>query len=130
MKKKTVFDFRTIKSFDDACKKSGIDPKALPDVSMISEEFRKAVIAAYKLFIIFKSINDGWDADFTNPDQIKYFPWLGVNPAGSGFDFSGSDCDCGYAGAGVGSRLCTDTSEKALYISEQFREEYADFFLK
>ena len=28
MKKKTVFDFRTIKSFDDACKKSGIDPKA------------------------------------------------------------------------------------------------------
>ena len=130
MKKKTVFDFRTIKSFDDACKKLGIDPKALPDVSMISEEFRKAVIAAYKLFIIFKSINDGWDADFTNPDQIKYFPWLGVNPAGSGFDFSNSNYHYDYTITTVGSRLCTDTSEKALYISEQFREEYADFFLK
>lgn len=130
MKKKTVFNFKTIKSFDDACKKLGIDPKALPDVSMISEEFRKALIAAYKLFIIFKSINDGWDADFTNSHQVKYFPWLRVNSAGSGFGFSGSAYSYGSACASVGSRLCTDTSEKAIYISEQFREEYADFFLK
>ena len=130
MKKKTVFNFKTIKSFDDACKKLGIDPKALPDVSMISEEFRKALIAAYKLFIIFKSINDGWDADFTNSHQVKYFPWLRVNSAGSGFGFSYSLYYYDYSDTCVGSRLCTDTSEKAIYISEQFREEYADFFLK
>lgn len=30
--KTPVFDFRTIKSFEDACAKEKIDPTALPDV--------------------------------------------------------------------------------------------------
>ena len=126
---KTKFDFKTIKSFEDACKKEGIDPSALPDVSMIPEEFHKAIIGCYKLFIIFKAINNDWIADYTNPNQVKYFPWLKVNSAGSGFGFSGSHYGCVGTVACVGSRLCTDTSEKAIYIGKQFCEEYADFFL-
>jgi hypothetical protein len=124
------FNFRTIKSFEDACKKEKVDPEKLPDVSMIPEEFRKAIIAVYKLFIIFKAINNDWIVDFTNFSQIKYYPWLRVNSSGSGFDFSASLYHYGYAAALVGSRLCTDTSEKAIYISKQFGEEYAKFFLK
>ncbi len=123
------FDYKTIKSFEDACKKENIDPTSLPDVSMIPEELRKAIIAVYKLFIIFKAINNGWIADFTNKNQWKYFPWLRVNSSGSGFDFSDSPYDCDYARTTVGSRLCTDTSDKAEYIGEQFREEYGEFLL-
>ncbi len=123
------FDYKTIKSFEDACKKENIDPTALPDVSMIPEVLREAVIAVYKLFIIFKAINNGWVADFTNRNQWKYFPWLKVNSAGSRFGFSDSDYYFDYTRTIVGSRLCTDTSEKAGYIGEQFHEEYGKFFL-
>ena len=124
------FDFRTIKSFEDACKKENLDPNALPDVSMIPEEFHRPLIAVYKLFIIYKAINNGWIADFTNHSQYKYYPWLPV--LSSGFGFSLSNCDYDYTVTGVGSRLCTYSSETAVYIGEQFGvlgEEYKDFLL-
>lgn len=129
--KKSDFDYRTIKTVEDAFKKEGINPEALPDVSAILEEFRKPLLAAYKLFIVFKAINNGWIADFTNWNQFKYFPWFRVNSAGSGFDFSFSSYLCGFGrtGTAVGSRLCTDTSEKALYIAETFSDLYVDLFL-
>lgn len=130
MKKKTTFDFKSIKSFEDACSKTGLNPSDLPDVSNIPERFRKYLIAAYKLAVIFEAINDEWEADFTNLNQMKYFPWMRVNSAGSGFAFSLSSYHYAYTHTNVGSRLCTNTRKKALYIGKQFAEEYADFFLK
>jgi len=126
-KKTPVFDFRTIKSFEDACAKENIDPTALPDVSMIPEDMRKPIINAYKLLIIFKAINNGWRPDWSNSSQWKYYPWYGV--LSSGFGFSVSYYDYGITRTIVGSRLCTDTSEKALYIAEQFKTEYQEYFL-
>ena len=125
--KTPVFDFRTIKTFEDACTKENIDPTALPDVSMIPKEFRKPIINAYKLLIIFKAINDGWRPDWSKLSQYKYFPWYRVLSSGFGFSYSGYLC--AYSHTCVGSRLCTDTSEKALYIAEQFKAEYQEFFL-
>jgi hypothetical protein len=124
---KECFDFRTIKSFEDACGHLGIDPLKLPDVSALSEEFSKPIIAYYKLIIIFKAINNGWEPDWSNSDQYKYFPWLSV--LSSGFGFSRSRCVYGCTDAVVGSRLCTDTSEKSRYIANQFESEYKDFLL-
>jgi hypothetical protein len=119
------FDFRTIKTFEDACKKLNIDPNQLPNVPY--DEFHKPIIAAYKLMIIYKAINNSWVPDWNNYDQYKYFPWFGV--LSSGFGFS---CSCyyyDYARTTVGSRLCTDTSEKAIYIAKQFEAEYREYFL-
>lgn len=121
------FDFRTIKSFEDACTKLGIDPKQLPDVSNIPEEFAKPIIAGYKLMVIYKAINNGRKADWSNHNQYKYYPWFEV--LSSGFGFSYSYYFCVYSFAGVGSRLCTDTSEKAMYIAKQFEAEYKDYLL-
>ena len=124
------FDFRTINSFEAACKKENLDPNALPDVSMIPEEFRRALVGVYKLFIIFKAINNGWIADYTDPNQNKFYPWLSV--LSSGFGFSASYYACDGTDANVGSRLCTYSSETAFYIGEKFGvlgEEYKDFFL-
>ena len=122
-----VFDYKTIKTFEDACKKLGIDPLKLPEVAFIPEEFQKPIIAAYKLMIIFKAINNGWVPDWNNWDQYKYYPWFRV--LSSGFGFGHSDYDYGHSDTFAGSRLCTDTSEKALYIAEQFKAEYVDYFL-
>jgi hypothetical protein len=126
-KKVLKFDFRTIKTFEDACKKAGMDPTALPNLSSIPEEFRKPIIAAYKLMTIYKAINNGWRPDWNNWSQYKYYPWYEVSS--SGFGFSDSSYYCVHAITYVGSRLCTDSSEKALYIAEQFKAEYQDYFL-
>jgi hypothetical protein len=121
------FDFRAIKTFEDACAKENIDPQQLPDVSGIPEEFAKPIVANYKLLIIFKAINNGWRPDWSKSSQGKYYPWYRV--LSSGFGFSASLYLCVGTATTVGSRLCTDTSEKALYVAEQFQEEYKEYFL-
>ena len=127
VKPSTVFDYKTIKTFEDACKKLDLDPTKLPETSGILEEFAKPIIAAYKLMIIYKAINDGWKPDWSNRDQYKYYPWFEV--LSSGFGFSAASFGYVLAFAYVGSRLCTDTSQKAIYIGEQFAAEYKDYFL-
>ena len=126
-KKLKDFDYKTIKTFEDACKKENVNPKDLPIVDHLLPEFRKPLIAAYKLFIIFKAINDGWEADYTNANQYKYFPWSRVLTSGVGFAHSHYACACTRADVGV--RLCTNTPEKALYIAEQFADIRADYLL-
>jgi len=118
------FDFRTIKSFENACKKENVDPEKLPDVSMIPEIDRKALISTYKLFVIFRAINNGWIANFKNWDQVKYYPWLSVQSSSSRFDYAHSDFDFTITHSPVGLRLCTNSSEKAIYIAKTFSEEY------
>lgn len=121
------FDFRTIKTFEDACKQVRITTK-LPDVSgLMDDDLRKPVIAAYKLMVVYKAINNGWRPDWSNYNQWKYFPWYSV--LSSGFGFSASDYVYDHSGTGVGSRLCTDSREKALYIAEQFEDLYREYFL-
>lgn len=132
MEKKTTkkyFDFRTIKSFEDACKHLGIEAK-LPDVSWMLPEFQSGVIGAYKLFVIFKAINNGWRPDWSTTNQRKYFPWLWVSS--SGFGFAASHYDYSTSSTNCSSRLCTDSEEKARYIADTFGvegSEYKEFFL-
>ena len=121
------FDFKTIKTFSDACKKLKLNPKKLPDVSLIPEEFKKAIIAAYKLMIIYKAINNGWQPDWANRNQYKYYPWFEV--WSSGFGFSHTYYHFTNTTTNVGSRLCTDMPEKALFVARQFESEYADYML-
>jgi hypothetical protein len=121
------FDYTTIKSFEDACEKLGMDPTKLPDVSGIPEEFVKPIIANYKLHIVYKAINNGWKPDWSNWNQYKYFPWYRV--LSSGFGFSHADYHCDYSFTCVGSRLCTGSSVKAMYIAEQFKDLYKDYSL-
>jgi len=127
--KKTAkgFDYKTIKTFEDACKKLGIDPSKLPDVSNLLEEVAKPIIAYYKLLIIYKAINNGWMPNWDNSNQLKYYPWYWV--LSSGFGFSHSTYGFTLASPVVGSRLCTDISDKALHIAKQFEAEYRDYLL-
>jgi hypothetical protein len=126
-KSNAVFDYRTIKTVDDAFKKCGYDPKTLPEVSMLPEKQRAQIITYYLLAIIFEAINDGWEPDFSNLNEARYFPWPWV--LSSGFGFSDSDYLYGLASARVGSRLCTNSSEKAIYILEQFPDLWKNWLL-
>lgn len=125
--KKDQFDYQTIKSFEDACKRLGIDFEHLPYLSKVPEEFHKPILAYYKLVIIFKAINNGWKPNWGNYNEYKYYPWYYV--LSSGFGFDDSYYNCTTTGTTVGSRLCTDTSEKAIYIAKQFEDLYKDYIL-
>jgi hypothetical protein len=94
-KKIKKFDFRTIKTVEDAFKKCGYDPTKLPDVSGIPEKFGAALTTAFTLMVVFEAINNGWEPDFSNQKQPRFYPWAWV--LSSGFGFSGSDCDCAFS---------------------------------
>jgi len=120
------YDFRSIKTFEDACRKIRVTP-ALPTLLNGCQELMKATIAAYKLMVIFQAINDGWIPDWSNTNQAKWNPWFWVLPSGSGFSYSLTHYL--YVSTYAGSRLCTDTGDKCRYIAEQFEAEYKDLFL-
>ena len=122
--KKIKYD--DIKTFDDACQAMGTTEQEFND------RFEKLGLSNDTLFyeklkIVVKAINGGWTPDWSNSNQYKYYPWFAV--LGSGVGFSNSHYVCSPATTYVGSRLCTDTSEKALYVAEQFGTEYKEYFL-
>jgi len=120
------YDFRSIKTFEDACRKIRVTP-ALPTLLNGCQELMKATIAAYKLMVIFQAINDGWIPDWSNTNQAKWYPYFRVLPSGSGFSHSYSylSYGCTYAG----SRLCFESSDKAKYAAEQFADLYTQYLL-
>lgn len=124
--------YTEIKSFEDACKATGNDPKALPDFSMIPEKHRKALLSHFMLLIIVMAINEGWEPDWNDDYQRKFYPWLEVEASeehkgGSGLSLDG----VGFWNAftHVGSRLCYESRKKAEYAFDTFKDLYESYFL-
>ena len=122
-----------LKTFEDACKVEGLDPKkVIPDFSCYPKKDRKAMIAHAKLVIIVRAANrlanggKEWKPDFDNSSQWKYHAWL-VKRGSSGFLF-GDDVDW-RSGSHVGSRLCFISSEVCEYIAKKFIKLYNEYFL-
>lgn len=120
-----------IKSFEDACAALELTD-ALPDVSALPEKHRSALVAHYKLIIIAQAINEGWEPNWNDNNEYKYFPWFEVdandkNPAGFGFSYANFDYWLTFTA--VGSRLCFKTRDLALYAGKQFAELYKEYFL-
>ena len=116
------FDYRNIKTFEDACESLGLDPKK--EVSAYDDKH----IKVYKmLIIIFKAVNNGWTPDWTNPNEYKYYPWFEVVSSGTGLSYYYYNSSLPVTA--VGSRLCTDKSEKAEFLGKQFKDLYEDYLL-
>lgn len=120
-----------IKSFEDACKHLGLNPNDLPVVDMLPEKDRKSIIAFYKLTIIIRALNEGWEPDWSNWDEWKYYNWFyvekGEDQRSSGLRYDGADCT--FTCTGTGSRLCFKNIELAKYAAEQFKELYREYLL-
>lgn len=120
-----------IKSFEDACKHLRLNPNDLPVVDMLPEKDRKSIIAFYKLTIIIRALNEGWEPDWSNWDEWKCYNWFYVEK-GEDQRSSGFRCDgTGYADTltSIGSRLCFKNIELAKYAAEQFKELYREYLL-
>lgn len=119
-----------VKSFEDACKHLGLNPNDLPVVYMLPEKDRKSIIAFYKLTIIIRALNEGWEPDWSNWDKWKYYNWFYVEKGGdqrsSGFRYNATGSD--VTRACTVSRLCCGTYDDAGYIGKQFEDLYNDYF--
>lgn len=120
-----------VKTFEDACKVLGLKPENLPIVENLPEKDRKSLIAYYKLIIITHSLNEGWEPDFSDWNQWKYWNWFYVESKDSGayagFASALTDSAASYSIALLGSRLCFKTRELAEYARENFLDLYLEF---
>ena len=118
-------NYKSIKSFEDACKAEGLDAKALTEKWEQNGDTKDEI--AYKMLKIFlKAINGDWKPNMGD-GKIKYFAWFWVNAAGSGF--SNSYCDISTTHAHVGSRLCCETRVQIEHAMEYGEQMYKDFLL-
>jgi hypothetical protein len=122
-----------IKSFEDACAVLSIEPN-LPVVSGLVEKHKKSIIAFYKLCIIIQALNEGWEPDWKNLNQNKYYNYFLVGGsafygANAGFVGSYSADSPATTTAAFGSRLCFKSKKLAEYVRINFIELYKDYLL-
>lgn len=143
----TLDNYKTIKSYEDACEALGVSP-IQPEKMNVS----KHIVALMKLETISKAL---WGKDFDpKPDpkgeKCFWYPYFalytqdeieGLNEAqrgallsasatygtSAGFGSLSTDSRSSYAYAGIGFRLCQETEEKAQYFGTQFIELWAEY---
>jgi hypothetical protein len=112
-----------IKTFEDVLEAFGILPSAFKAVTAydLPDE-----IAYKQLKLIVKVLNEGWEPNWDNSNEYKYYPWMCMDsPSGFGLicvSYSSST-------SGVGSRLCFKSEALAKYAAEQFKSVYEQFFI-
>lgn len=114
-----------IKTYEDACRE--LDIPLMPErcKGMTEDE-----TAYYSLKVITKALNEGWEPDWTNQEQRKWYPWFevtGTNPAGLSCSITYYAVSTTYAN--VGSRLCFKTEALAKYAGTQFIKLYEKYLL-
>ena len=143
------FNYRDIKSFDDACRHLGISTEIPAKRACVDycDEAAEQAAATYMLIVICKALCNG---KYTDKDGFSWFPWYWLY---SKEELAGmskeelkekgiqllSACCANFAGfAGVrcadainrgahtyatyGFPLCANSKEMAMYLDEQFRD--------
>lgn len=100
-------------------------------VSEVNPKHIKALIAYNRLCTIAQAWNkaDGFEPDFSNTSQYKYFPWFVYDNGAAGFVYAYAYSTAAYANAIIGSRLCFKTRERAMQFGKQFIDLWNDVFL-
>lgn len=147
-----------VKTFEDACKELGEDHKLVQQFKAIQEAIAedKEATAYFKLGIITAALNEGWEPDFTNDDEYRYYPYLYLWTKeeledkdeawkddhnlqlwiGGGHSNYGANCGLAvahsnnawsYASANISARLAHKTEELAIYSGKQFTELWTNY---
>lgn len=82
----------------------------------------EALIALNELFTIAQAWNkaDDFVPDFSNSRQDKWFPWFVYDRDNAGFVYVGTSAAPSMTYAGIGSRLCFKTANRARQFGQQF----------
>lgn len=148
----TLDNYKTIKTYEDACKALGEDEQDFKGLE-------KDIAAYVKLKTISRAL---WGKNFkpvpdATGDKTYYYPWFALYTqdeidqmdddqreslwfgalfsananygAVAGFGYLYTPNRSSYSHAHNGFRLCQETSEKAAYFGKQFIEIWADYLL-
>lgn len=147
-----------VKTFEDACKELGEDHKLVQQFKAIQEAIAedKEATAYFKLGIITAALNEGWEPDFTNDNEYRYYPYLCLWTKeeledkdeewkddhnlqlwlGGGTSSSGARCGLAFAPsyyvwsnahAYFSARLAHKTEKLAIYSGKQFTELWTNY---
>lgn len=120
-----------VKTYADACAVLGIK-ETLPDVGGLRPKDRPSVTAYYKLIVIAQALNEGWEPDWTNEEQPKWFPWFYFDREKNktaGFANAYTFYAPADTSASFGSRLCFKTEALCAYAARQFEPLYEAWIL-
>lgn len=79
-----------IETYADACHELGLNPLTISDFAYLPKMDQESSYAYHQLTIIARVLNEGWEPDYSNENEYKYYPYFvwDKNPAGgSGFSF-------------------------------------------
>lgn len=114
---------KSLNDFNDVLKFHKIDcadfSRSLTNLDPDEQAYRqvKLIVSAY---------NNNERPDYSNRNQVKYYPWFYMPGSASGFSSDGYGND--YSGSGVGSRLVFLKKEHLLDATEKFKDIYNQFF--
>ena len=115
-----------IKSVTDAINELGEnDPDVIEYRKFQKADVPERILAQVQAELFIKALNEGWEPDWDNSNEYKYFPWFKMGSSGFRYgDFGRWDTL-----SNVGSRLCFKSSELAKYAGTQFTDVYEKFML-
>lgn len=116
-----------IKTFDDAFFALGEEHPLVQEFVSKSYNSSPDLEAYMMLRIICDALNEGWEADYRNFNQEKWFPWFTYRDGG--LVYASASNDGLYSGAGDGMRLAYETKELAEYAGKQFVDIYKKLLL-
>lgn len=111
-----------IKTFDDVLTELNMPRGVNRPFVETTDEY-----AYVQLKLIAKALNEGWEPNWDDNNEYKYYPWFYMDGGSSGFRFY--DCDYWYSSSYVGSRLCYKSRELAEYAGKQFLSVYREFMV-
>lgn len=112
---------KLVTSYETACSQLGISTELPFEFADESNPFYEEFVARYKLSVIARALQEGWQPDWTKRDEKKWYVWFEYK-ASVGYVVDGTGYESHHTHADVGSRLCFPTSELARYFGEQFIE--------
>jgi hypothetical protein len=112
-----------ILTFDDVLKELEINPA---NFLLGLENLSPDEVAYRRLKLIIKAFNEGWEPDWENSNESKYYAWFKMgSSSGAGFAYNG--CDCWLTFSNAGSRLCFKSSDLAEHVGKLFIDDYKQF---
>lgn len=125
-------DYPKIVSIEAAFEAAGYDLAAVPQMfAGVPEKHRMQAVKNFKREVIAAAINGEWQADWSDNQQKKWFPWWWVSRRESGspvVSLSLNDCFCVSAIAYVGPRQVFETKEQAQHYANHFRDFDEEFY--
>lgn len=116
---------KEINSVQEAFAIEGLDPSAI-SISGVPERHVEALVALAKLFVVHDHVNPEYTPDYRNHKR-KFEPIHEMgSPSGGGFSF-GAGRVYWYSVSHVGSRLVSESAEKARHIARICHKEYKAF---